>query len=66
MPATNKNSCSLADKARLKAIIKKWLETKVLATDDRDDDKARKTFKYIIPGIPFHETVLDDDDDMLL
>jgi hypothetical protein len=38
-----------ADKARLKGIIKKWLETRVLKTDWRKDDK-RKEREFIIRG----------------
>jgi hypothetical protein len=53
-----------ADKAKLKAMIKKWLETKVLATEWRKDER-RKDKEFIVPGptvmSPNHQAVDDDE-----
>jgi hypothetical protein len=53
-----------ADKAKLKAMIKKWLETKVLDTEWRKDER-RKDKEFIIPGptvmSPNHQADNDDE-----
>jgi RecA-family ATPase len=51
-----------ADKAKLKAMIKKWRETKVLDTEWRKDEK-RKDKEFIIPGSAVMSPNVQPEDD---
>jgi len=51
-----------ADNAKLKAMIKKWLKTKVLDTERRKDEK-RKPKEFIIPGPAVMSPNLQPEDD---
>jgi hypothetical protein len=47
--------------AKVAAIIKKWLDNDVLATEEREDPRQRKTRKFIVPGPNNLSEEFDDD-----
>jgi hypothetical protein len=61
---------SKLDMARIKAIIKTWLQNNVLEEEEREDEKRRKR-KYFVPGSfrpepnETAESIHDDEDDLV-